>query len=153
MATVNLFLNRASPWMDIDSYLPYEGKVVLRNKRAHTVMIRIPVWVEEDKVRCFLNDQPVQPPRAGGYWMVQDLEQGDVIRLEFPVPERTDPYTFAGKEYTVSFRGSTVVDISPHPEDSDKYAIYMREGLKASQAPMRQIRRFVADKLIPLGTF
>ena len=27
----NLLLNRASPWMDIDSYIPYEGKVVLKN--------------------------------------------------------------------------------------------------------------------------
>ena len=31
---VNLLLNRVSPWMDIDSYLPYEGKVVLHNKTA-----------------------------------------------------------------------------------------------------------------------
>ncbi|MFO1094303.1 MAG: hypothetical protein U0992_13505 [Planctomycetaceae bacterium] len=36
VATVNLFLNRASPWMDIDSHLPYAGKVVLHNKTAHT---------------------------------------------------------------------------------------------------------------------
>jgi hypothetical protein len=32
VATVNLFLNRASKWMDVDSYLPYEGKVELHNK-------------------------------------------------------------------------------------------------------------------------
>ena len=34
VATVNLLLNRASPWMDVSSYLPYEGKVVLKNKQA-----------------------------------------------------------------------------------------------------------------------
>ncbi|MBI4531458.1 MAG: hypothetical protein HY709_08025, partial [Candidatus Latescibacteria bacterium] len=28
VAYVNLLLNRASPWMDVDSYLPYQGKVV-----------------------------------------------------------------------------------------------------------------------------
>ena len=27
-AQINLLLNRASPWLDIDSHLPYEGKVV-----------------------------------------------------------------------------------------------------------------------------
>src|SRR4029079_16103308 len=30
-AEVNLLLNRASSWVDVDSYLPYEGKVVLHN--------------------------------------------------------------------------------------------------------------------------
>jgi len=34
VAQVNLLLNRASPWLDIDSYLPYEGKVMIRNKTA-----------------------------------------------------------------------------------------------------------------------
>ena len=33
-AQVNLLLNRASPWLDVDSYLPYEGKVVIHNKTA-----------------------------------------------------------------------------------------------------------------------
>ena len=27
---VNLLLNRASPWLDVDSYLPYQGKVESR---------------------------------------------------------------------------------------------------------------------------
>jgi hypothetical protein len=39
VATVNLLLNRASTWLDIDSYLPYEGKVVLRNKAAQSVLV------------------------------------------------------------------------------------------------------------------
>ena len=33
-ARVNLFLNRSTPWLDIDSYLPYEGRVVIRNKTS-----------------------------------------------------------------------------------------------------------------------
>ena len=43
VAQVNLLLNRASPWLDIDSYLPFEGKVVIRNKTARQISIRIPV--------------------------------------------------------------------------------------------------------------
>jgi hypothetical protein len=46
VATVNLFLNRASVWMDVDSYLPYEGKVVLHNKQARIAMVWMPGWVE-----------------------------------------------------------------------------------------------------------
>ena len=38
LAQVNLFLNRASPWMDVESYLPFEGKVILRNKQAEAAV-------------------------------------------------------------------------------------------------------------------
>src|SRR5207249_3763965 len=47
-ATVNLLLNRASPWVDVDSYLPYEGRIRLRNKTAKSLAVRIPGWVNLD---------------------------------------------------------------------------------------------------------
>ena len=43
-AQVNLLLNRASPWLDVDSHLPYEGRVVIQDKRARTVAVRLPGW-------------------------------------------------------------------------------------------------------------
>ena len=52
VAQINLLLNRASPWVDIDSYLPYEGKVVLRNKTAREAFVRMPLWVDRKAVRC-----------------------------------------------------------------------------------------------------
>ena len=51
VATVNLFLNRASAWMDIDSYLPYEGKVVLHNKLARLARVPHP-FLGRDLARC-----------------------------------------------------------------------------------------------------
>jgi hypothetical protein len=45
-AKVNLLLNRQSPWLDVESYLPYEGRVILRNKQARRIFIRIPGWVD-----------------------------------------------------------------------------------------------------------
>ena len=39
---VNLLLNRASQWLDIDSYLPVEGKVVLHIKNAPKIEVRVP---------------------------------------------------------------------------------------------------------------
>ena len=58
---VNLLLNRASPWLDVESYLPYEGKVVLRNKTAREVWVRLPLWVEKSSVKTSLADRPVKP--------------------------------------------------------------------------------------------
>jgi hypothetical protein len=51
-ARVNLLLNRASPRLDVDNYLPYEGKVVLHNKQAARIHVRIPSWVDQQAVRC-----------------------------------------------------------------------------------------------------
>ena len=34
--SVNLLLNRASPWVDVDSHIPYEGRVDLKVKHGAT---------------------------------------------------------------------------------------------------------------------
>jgi len=97
VATVNLFLNRASKWMDIDSYLPYEGKVELHNKEARMALVRIPNWVEMNEVRCFVNGKPMDPGRSRRYLIFENLRQGETVRLEFPNPETKDEYTIAGE--------------------------------------------------------
>ena len=65
MAQVNLLLNRASPWLDIDSYLPYAGKVVVKNKTARTISLRIPRWVRQAGGSEHAQRQPGQAPLAG----------------------------------------------------------------------------------------
>ena len=150
VATVNLLLNRASAWMDIDSYLPYEGKVVLHNKKAYTAQVRIPSWVPIDQVTCTLNAQTVQPPRVGRHLLFQNLKENDKIILEFCVPEFTQTYTMAGKDYTLTLRGSTLVDIAPRDTRPGQYPFCQRDALRAGKAPMKAIKRFVADKILPL---
>jgi hypothetical protein len=166
VATVNLFLNRAAPWMDVDSYLPYEGKVVLHNKEARVAMVRIPGWLDGEKIRCRslsvaaqqgeskadTQGQAVTPARAGNYLVFEGLKKGDTIILEFPVPHSSDRYTINGKKYTVIFKGSTIIDIGPR--DHGRYLqLYQRDAYRADKAPMRKVRRFVADQLVPLRTF
>ncbi|MHB9037268.1 MAG: hypothetical protein ACYC64_11435 [Armatimonadota bacterium] len=150
IATVNLFLNRASKWMDIDSYLPYEGKVVLKNKMAHTALVRIPGWLDSKSVRCYVNNRAVRPAASNGYLIFEKLKKGSEIRLMFPVPESKDSYTIDGQTYTVCFRGDTVMEIEPKSSTSDAYPIYRRDSFRASKAPMRKASRFVSSDLIPL---
>jgi hypothetical protein len=161
IATVNLFLNRASRHMDIDSYLPYEGKVVLHNKLAKTALVRIPSWLDRETVSYRIQRKgnfgfgkkeiEVQPPRFGNRVILEDLKPGDKITLEFPVPEWTDRYTMNKKVYTVKFRGSTVMEIGPREDDNPdiEYILYQRDHLKGDKAPMHEVTRFVSDKLVP----
>jgi len=160
VATVNLLLNRASAWMDIDSYLPYEGKVVLHNKKAHTAIVRIPLWAPIDQVECSVNGAPTKPVKVGRRLMFGKLMKGDTITLEFPVVEHTDKYliydeeqdnvTVPPTEFTLTFRGSTLIDISPRKNKPGTYAFYERDHYKAKQAPMVQVTRFATDKVMPL---
>lgn len=150
VATVNLFLNRASEWMDIDSYLPYEGKVELHNKKAKTALVRIPRWVEMEDVRSYVDNRMTKPSISGRYFIFDGLSAGATIRMEFPNPERTDSFTIDDKRYRITFRGSTVLDLEPRVHNPGLVALYQRNQFKATQAPSRKTRRFVAENVLPL---
>ena len=161
---VNLLLNRASPWMDVDSYLPYEGKVVLKNKTARKAHVRIPSWVDKKAVRCHVGDQEASARWLGNYLVVEDLRPSDVIRVEFPVVDSTETFTLPSyqRQCTCDFRGNTLVDISPRLDGPDLvkmasddgglfevrkgYPIYLRDDFKADKAPLKTAERFVDSK-------
>jgi len=152
VAKVNMFLNRVSPWMNVASWLPYEGKVVLTNKQAHTADVRIPGWLDMDDLKCAINGQTVQPARVGRHLIFRLLKAGDTIQLDFAVPETTDRYYDCRIKATrtIQFRGNTVVDIQPRSLDSKLYLMYQREHMKATKAPMHKVKRFVADEAMLL---
>jgi len=157
---VNLLLNRSSAWLDVDSYLPYEGKVVLKNKTAHTVYLRKPLWAERDAFNCRVDGKSVSLHWVDNYLAVTNLSGGEDIVVEFPMVETTETYTlptYPGP-YTLRMRGNTVVDISPRPQrpaivrmssdDGDAfdvkagYPIYLRDELGAGgPAPVKTIER------------
>jgi hypothetical protein len=164
---VNLLLNRASEWADLESWLPYEGRFVLRNKTAKKAYIRIPKWVDKKALRCHVNDKLVSAPHfLNAYLLIEDLKPRDVVTVEFPVPETTERYREMSykQEYTCQFRGSTLVDISPQgdrpartvdlSDDGDRfpvmkgYPIYQRDHFKAKKAPSVKKQQFVSQILI-----
>jgi hypothetical protein len=156
-ATVNLLLNRTAPWLDVDSCLPYEGKVILRNKQAASALVRIPYWVSREKVTCFVDDQKVRAAWAGNRLRFDGLRAaasgkrpGSVIRIEFPVPTAAEKHTVLGTEYTLTFRGSTLVDITPRDTTPGRYRYYLRDCYKADKAPVKNIERFVSERIIGL---
>jgi hypothetical protein len=137
---VNLLVNRASPWMDVDSCLPYEGKVVLKNKNAESAFVRIPLWVNKKGVEARVGQRRVRPEWFGRYLHFESLKSGDVLTVEFPMKERTEAYTSKKTVYTCRFRGNTLVEVSPSmsPLYDGRVEKYSR-----SQAPMRKVTRFV----------
>lgn len=163
IARVNLLLNRASPWMDIDSYLPYEGKVVLRNKAVKKAFIRIPLWVDKKKVVCQIGRRVVKPEWFGNYLYIENLKVRNTVTIKFPVTERTERWTtdetllpdlpgWPGKvTRSFRFKGNTLVDISPPiptwPLDKGNWWLYKgrTQKYRARKSPIKEIKRFVTS--------
>ena len=119
-AQVNLLLNRASPLLDVDSYLPYEGKAVVKNKAARTVYVRVPNWVSRKAVRSHIDGGSVPNQWLGNYLAFEGVRPGTEITLKFPMVERTIQRTLGatGVTYTIDLRGNTVMNISLRDEEA-----------------------------------
>jgi len=171
-AQINLLLNRASPWLDIDSYLPYEGKVVIHNKTARRLAVRIPLWADREAVRATIGAAP-----ASFYWLnntivFDAIRPKDEIAVTFPMVTSVEKYTQKWRNdqfwwevtdhpvdydpnadwsnpnpitYTMTFKGNTLVDVSPR-DPGKGLPLYQRNAERdGTAAPMKTVQRFVAD--------
>ena len=110
---VNLLLNRASTWLDVDSYLPVEGKAVLHIKDASKVAVRMPEWCSLDDVQVTVGNRPCRYVTDGRYVKISLLNPGDEVAITFPVPEQDVHRVIGEIPYKLTMRGSDVVAIDP----------------------------------------
>jgi hypothetical protein len=113
---VNLLLNRASPWVDMDSHVPYEGRVDLHIKSDCRLLLRIPEWVKANETRCELNGLSHLLSWEGRYARVGQVEPGDVVVMTFPIAERTLKQTIMGIDLEMVIKGNDVVKMDPPGE-------------------------------------
>jgi hypothetical protein len=146
-AVVNLLLNRASPWLDVHSYLPHEGRVALVNKAARRVAVRIPLWVERKEVQCGIGARRVSPIWVGNHLLFEDLHPGEELDVRFPVRDRTERFALDGKEYAAHFRGNTVVEILPR-QSGVGYPIYERSECRTEHASLRRAPRHTPAQVL-----
>ena len=152
-AQVNLLINRASRLADVDSYLPYEGQVVIHNKRARRVSVRILSWIDRRELRVTVSGQSRPLRWVGNYLVVDDLKPTDSIVLTFPVLESRASYTAhhrvwrRERVFTYKFRGSTVTEVNPKETSPVNIPIYDRDPMHGP-APMKRIARYCPDRAL-----
>ena len=113
LTKVNFLLNRASQWLDVDSFLPVEGKVVLHIKDASRVAIRMPQWCDAEEVDVTINDKAIRPVIQGQYVHLSLLKSHDEVVLTFPVETKSIYRIIGDKSYLLTVRGSNIIDIHP----------------------------------------
>jgi hypothetical protein len=146
---VNLLLNRASPWVDVYSYLPYSGRVEMKIKTSSkSVRLRAPEWVQNgnNEVACTVNGTPRPLQWAGRYLALGAAEPGQTIVLNFPISKRTVAERIGPEKYTLVVKGNTVVSIDPSGKNGPLYAD--RGHYSGEDAQWRKLNRFVADEPI-----
>ena len=141
---VNLLLNRASPWADVNSHIPYEGRVDLRIKQScDRVLVRVPEWIETGSkdVTCRTNDQERRFAWDGRYVDAGPARPNDTVTVSFPIEERTVVEMIGCVLYTLVIRGNEVVFIDPPGKN---HPLYQRAHYREHQTRWRKVSRFVS---------
>jgi hypothetical protein len=139
---VNLLVNRASVWADVNSHLPFKGQVDVHVKKTTELFVRIPAWVQSPEVRCERNGQPASLVWQGRYVSPGRVLEHDLVTISFPLPE-TAVQARIGEEFSsLTLRGSTVVDISPR---ASRYRLYQRGAFRTSETRWKQTERFAPE--------
>ncbi len=142
---LNLLLNRASPWADVDSHIPYVGRVDVKIKAPTELSIRIPEWVKHDEVRLQVNGSDRPAGREGRYAAVGKVESGDVATMTFPIAERTNAVWIEKEGYALVRKGNEVVAIDP---PGRLCPLYQRDHYRQDGTRWRKIERFVSSDRI-----
>ena len=142
---VNLLLNRASPWADVDSYIPYEGQVDVKIKVPCRLSVRIPEWVAPGETRCQVGGEDRSLDWDGRYAQAGDVKPGDVVSLRFPIEERRDVVYIEKQRYHLVRRGNEVVAIHP----PGRYCpLYQRAHYRENTVRWKRVTRFVPDRQV-----
>ena len=132
--------NRTFPWVDIDSHLPFTGRVDLKLKTAADVQVRLPAGTALGEVRCVVNENPRDVGWHGRFAQVGSVGPGDRVTLTFPISERLETLWVEKRGYRAVFRGNTCVAINPPGTNSP---LFQRQYLRSENTRWRQQERFV----------
>ena len=142
---VNLLLNRASPWADVDSYVPYAGQVDIRVKRPVTLRVRLPEWARPRDLVTRVDGTVRETTQQGRYAVAGEVAPGQTVTCCFPLPNRTDHVHIEKRPYTLKRRGNDVVAIDP----PGRYLpLYQRRHYASGSPRFRRVERFIPERVV-----
>ncbi|HID95987.1 MAG TPA: hypothetical protein EYP53_08035 [Candidatus Latescibacteria bacterium] len=131
---VNLLLNANTPWVEVLSALPYEGRLGVLVKNASKVHVRIPSWVKRETVEVKRNGEPQDIVCKGTYVVQENLRKGDRVEVSYPVRNLEVAEKVAGEEYLLHWRGYTLVGIEP---PGKRMPLFQREEMNRNETPLK----------------
>ena len=143
---VNLMLNRTSPWADVDSYIPYKGRVEIKAKRPLTsLQVRAANWIDKTQVVCRVGTEKRRISWNGNYLEAGGVHPGETVTLEFPIAERREKLESFDHRYEAVFRGNDCVEMMPGGE---YYTLFQRDHYRSDQPRYAKVRRFACENTV-----
>lgn len=143
---VNLALNRAAPGYEVMSYLPYQGKVRVKAKRAmKEVWLRIPGGFTSGITAKVVggSSRSIQAWN-GKFAKFGALSANQTLEVSFPNPTTIEEVEVADENLTVTKRGNTVISMEPA---GDLCAMYHeRTGMGTTTTPMVDKARWISSE-------
>ena len=143
--SVNLLLNRPSPWADVHSHIPYTGQVDVAAKKPCKLRVRIPEWTQPSNVFCTVNGERRRLNWEGRHALIGEVQAEDRVAFTFPIAERTIETEIERSRYTLLLRGNEVVRIEPPGEYCP---FYQRDHYRTGETRWRKMERFVSEEEI-----
>ena len=142
---INLLLNRVSKWADIQSCIPFQGRVDVIVKQPADLSIRIAEWTQPHEARIQVDGSDRNITWNGRYAQVGRVDAGQTVTLTFPIEERQDVVHVQKRRYTLVRRGNDVVSIYPRGK---YYPFYQRDHDRTSDVRWRKKTQFVGEEMV-----
>jgi hypothetical protein len=160
-AEVNMWLNRRSPWCDVWSWLPYQGRLVVQNKGLRRIAVRKPGWARQATVRCRLDGREAAPDWLGNRLVFAGLKGNERIEVRVPVAVDKAEYGVVDLNdraahaavYACEFKGHTATHVvslgNADANGPPRYRIFRRDAMRGDEAPMKDTPHYVhPEKLV-----
>lgn len=141
---VNFLLNRGSTQLDVNSFLPHEGRVEIQiHEDIKNLEVRIPKWAGFNQVIIQQKMNGKLKTRTGKdesswvkdcFYRIGPVRKNEKVNIEFPLSEYETIEKAMGQEYKVKWRGDDVIHISPE----GKYKPLYNNRKVYSTAPMKK---------------
>jgi hypothetical protein len=159
---INMWLNRRSPWLDVWSWLPYQGKLEVRNKGMKQIVVRKPSWARASEITFRINSKLARPAWVGDRVLFTNLRGNEELSFELPVKVDKASYSLVNLNdpthpdgvYECEFKGHTAVRVTrveagADPGEQNWYRLFRRDGMLASETPKRLMPAYVhPEKLV-----
>jgi hypothetical protein len=142
---VNLLLNRSHEAVDVDSHVPYAGQVDLHVKRACTLSVRMPGWVELGQVACSVGEAGRPLAFDGRYAQIGAAHPGETVRLRFPIGETTERVSINNRWYHLVRKGHDIVFIDP---PGKLCPLYQRDHYRDNVTLWKTATRYVSEQAL-----
>jgi hypothetical protein len=110
---VNIFLDRNGTEIDIKNYQPRKGLVEIMVKKRCNLYLASRLWLDLSNFKLNIDGTEFKPAIKNGYFEVGELAENSNIQISYSTHERMERSRVNGRDYTLTWRGDTVVKIDP----------------------------------------